>query len=63
MTHPFHAASSQVVMIKVPLLAAAKTVRSFKVLEEQAPVTLVEFLGGYRDAMADIPAGDSSASE
>lgn len=43
--------------MKVPLRAAAKTVRSFKDLQEQAPITLVEFMDGYRDVMADIAAG------
>ena len=44
-------------MVKVPLRAAAKTVRSFKALQEQAPITLAEFLHGYREAMAGIPSG------
>lgn len=44
-------------MMKVPLQAAAKTVRSFKALQEHAPITLAEFLDGYRNVMAIIPGG------
>lgn len=43
--------------MKVPIRAAAKTVESFKALQAQAPITLGEFLNGYREAMADIPVG------
>lgn len=43
--------------MKVPLRAAAKTVGSFKALQEHAPITLVEFLEGYREATAGIPTG------
>lgn len=44
-------------MMTVPLRAAAKTVGSFKALQEQAPISLAEFLDGYREAMIDIPTG------
>lgn len=47
-------------MMKVPLMAAAKSVGSLKRLEEHAPITLEEFLAGYRDAMTGIPACDGT---
>eukprot|EP00752_Nemacystus_decipiens_P001220 g1220.t1 len=54
------AESEEVVMMKVPLRAAATTVTSFKALQEQGPISLVEFLDGYREAVADMPSGAAS---
>ncbi|CAN0297444.1 unnamed protein product [Pylaiella littoralis] len=49
--------ADEAVMVKIPLMAAAEKVWSFKDLEQVAPTTLEEFLAGYRGAMGDIPAG------
>ncbi|CAM9185022.1 unnamed protein product, partial [Hapterophycus canaliculatus] len=48
--------TDEVVMMKVPLKEAAKTVSSFKALEKESTITLEKFLIGYRDATADTPA-------
>ncbi|CAN0194017.1 unnamed protein product [Ectocarpus fasciculatus] len=45
-----------VVMMKVPLMAAASSVRSFKDIKEHAPVSLERFLTGYRAALHGVPA-------
>ncbi|CAN0340163.1 unnamed protein product [Ectocarpus sp. 4 AP-2014] len=45
-----------VVMVKVPLMAAASSVKSFKDILEHAPVSLEHFLTGYRAATLGVPA-------
>ncbi|CAM9315694.1 unnamed protein product [Ectocarpus sp. 6 AP-2014] len=45
-----------VVMVKVPLMAAASSVKSFQDILEHAPVSLEHFLTGYRAAMVGVPA-------
>ncbi|CAB1108341.1 unnamed protein product [Ectocarpus sp. CCAP 1310/34] len=49
-------AALAVVMVKVPLMAAASSVKSFQDILEHAPVSLEHFLTGYRAAMVGVPA-------
>eukprot|EP00904_Undaria_pinnatifida_P008878 jgi/Undpi1/511/HiC_scaffold_10.g03975.m1 len=48
----------EVTMVRVPVRAAARKVRSFSDLQKQAPITLEKFLRGYRAAMANTPLGE-----
>ena len=45
----------QMIMVKEHMKKAARKTRSFEALQKQAPVTVDEFLAGYRDAMFHIP--------
>lgn len=45
----------QITMVKVHMKAAASKTRLFKALQDQAPVTLKDFVAGYRGAMSHIP--------
>lgn len=54
----FVAFVSQMMMIKAYMKTAAGKTRSFKALQNQAPVTLEGFLTGFRSAMFHIPAAD-----
>ena len=45
----------QIMMVKVHMKAAARKTPSFKALQNQAPVTLEDFVTGYRGALSHIP--------